>query len=220
MTETRSSGILLAILGLGSCLVLACSDAGGAACTGTPSFCFAGVGNRCSDAGSAVEVCVAGQWRCPSSGLIPMSQCKCSGAQPPGCSCGSSGWDCPTPDAGAAGGAGGASVGTGGGGSGGTGGGAAGQGGGGGALACGSVTTLQACDARGDCHAVLRTPAHAAARRSAAARASRAARTATGPAARRARCSARWRSPTASNRTSSATSTAATKAVCAIPSAC
>jgi hypothetical protein len=123
--------------------------AGGAAgCSGSPFFCAAGSGISCSDAGGAFATCVSGQWSCPG-GLIPSSQCKCTGAPPPGCSCGSSGWVCSTPD----GGAGGSTGGTGGGRSGGTGG-AAGQGGGG-APGCAALTTLQTCDARSDCHAVF-----------------------------------------------------------------
>ena len=84
-------------------LVASCSqnDDGGAACSGTAFFCVPGSGISCSDAGGGKAQCVSGQWQCTSSGWIPASQCKCSGAPPPGCSCSDTGWACS--DAGAGG---------------------------------------------------------------------------------------------------------------------
>jgi hypothetical protein len=72
-------------------------DGGGAdaGCSGPPMFCLEGTaGGVCSDLGIAA-VCSNGQWICQFPG-VPASQCKCVGAPPPGCTCGSSGWSCPT----------------------------------------------------------------------------------------------------------------------------
>jgi hypothetical protein len=74
----------------------------GATCTGTPVYCALGsAGGMCSDVAQP-GTCVNGQWVCPG-GTVPLSQCRCTGAPPPGCSCGSTGWSCPTPMDGGAG---------------------------------------------------------------------------------------------------------------------
>jgi hypothetical protein len=73
------------------------SDGGGAdaGCSGTLFFCALGSpGGQCSDVGQAA-VCSNGQWTCPS-GTIRTSECGCVGAPPPGCTCGSAGFSCPT----------------------------------------------------------------------------------------------------------------------------
>jgi hypothetical protein len=72
-------------------------DGGGAdaGCGGPAMGCAVGSpGGQCSDVGQLAP-CINGQWTCPPS-TIPFSQCKCVGAPPPGCTCGSLGWSCPT----------------------------------------------------------------------------------------------------------------------------
>src|SRR6266498_692988 len=103
----------------GSCVEVACACADGkttcgvadagadardasgvdASCSGPAVGCAVGSsGGQCSDVGQLAP-CINGQWTCPPY-TIPFSQCKCVGAPPPGCSCGSSGWSCPTSDGG------------------------------------------------------------------------------------------------------------------------
>jgi hypothetical protein len=73
------------------------TDAG---CSGSRVFCSVGSsGGTCSDVASPAT-CLDGQWTCPAS-TVPTTQCRCVGAPPPGCTCGSSGWSCAT-DAGSA----------------------------------------------------------------------------------------------------------------------
>ena len=72
-------------------------DGGGAdaSCSGPAIECtFGSPGGQCSDLGE-LAACINGQWTCRPP-TIPFSQCKCVGAPPPGCTCGSSGWSCPT----------------------------------------------------------------------------------------------------------------------------
>lgn len=55
--------------------------------------CVVGVaGGLCGDALMA-PVCRDGAWVCPE-GMVRPSECACSGSPPPGCSCGSTGWEC------------------------------------------------------------------------------------------------------------------------------
>jgi hypothetical protein len=148
---------------LGLLAALACSETGkpddgtagrgghqgtAGATGGTVTTGGGGIGAGCPQGGQFtcgctaapnLAVCVNGQWTCQSG--IPLSACDPCAQQAvpaPGCVCHEGQWTCST------GGSGG-SAGSGGGGS-------------GGATACSSVTTLDACDARGDCHAVFQDP--------------------------------------------------------------
>jgi hypothetical protein len=147
MTAMRGLGIFfLAVLALGSCLVLGCSDDGNGA---------AGTGGHPGTAGGSAAGGHGGQ----APGGIGGSAGGGPGGSA-GAGRGGSAGGGPGGSAGGVAGAGGATAGRGGGGSGGTGGtaGQGGGGGGGGASACAALTTLQACDARTDCHAVFDDP--------------------------------------------------------------
>lgn len=100
--------------------------------------------------------CEANVWVCPP-GTVNITSCLCPTLLP-GCFCTSLGARCGdggSPGRGGTGGKGGGAgtVGGGGGSSGGADGGAGGTGG-----ACSAVTTLEACDARSDCHSVFTDP--------------------------------------------------------------
>ncbi len=65
------------------------------ACAGDPFFCAIGTsGGWCGDQ-VWPALCVNGAWIC-GGGLIPFSQCRCSGIAPPGCTCGDAGLTCPS----------------------------------------------------------------------------------------------------------------------------
>jgi hypothetical protein len=64
----------------------------GPSCDGAQVFCAFSTGSTCSDVGVASN-CTPSGWVCPS-GSMPFSQCRCVGAPPPGCVCGSSGFVC------------------------------------------------------------------------------------------------------------------------------
>jgi hypothetical protein len=108
-------------------------------------------------AAPTLAVCVGGQWTCASGIPAPACDpCALELAPHPGCSCSAGDWTCATDGGSADAGGGGAGAGGSGGASAGSGGGGAGAGGGG--TSCASVTALEACDARSDCHAVFVDP--------------------------------------------------------------
>jgi hypothetical protein len=128
--------------------------------------CAVSSGGICSDA-LTPATCQAGAWVCPP-GTVNATTCVCTGAPRPGCFCTTTGWRCGSGGnqghggTGGQGGGAGAGGGTGGG-SGGAAGGNAGAGGstggaGGNSAACSAVATLDACEARSDCHSVFTDP--------------------------------------------------------------
>lgn len=149
------------------------SSSGGTSggCALPQQYCGVSSGGTCSDVGMPAT-CQAGTWVCPP-GTVNNTSCLCPGSPPlPGCFCTSTGWRCGSGGSFGHGGAGGQGGGAGtfgsggdGGSRGGTGGGSGGAGGNGGAsgaggngVACSAVTTLDACDARPDCHSVFNDP--------------------------------------------------------------
>jgi hypothetical protein len=66
-----------------------------ATCAGDPFLCAIGTsGGLCGDV-TWSALCVNDAWVC-GGGLIPFSECRCSGPTPPGCTCGDAGLICST----------------------------------------------------------------------------------------------------------------------------